>query len=326
MSENQLKKMDRPSRLRLYIAPTLLLLLSLAFTVGWIIVSNRVEAHLDRLIADEASKGRLWSCGSRKFAGFPFRIEVECLDARVKVTNELNFEAKLPRVIGVAQIYDPSLVIVEAEGPLSTSQSDRPIISASWTMLRSSLHMQADRIPDRLALVGEGINIKYEANGQSAAMTKGELHLRVKPADNKPANDLEFAARAEGLSSDMMSGVPANFETAGILEQGFEFLKFKGPETIDIWRRANGRLILQSFLVSRGYQSLDLKGTLGLDEQRRPTGQIEFAGKGLDDFFKSAGFSKFSALQTASVRVPLIFVNGYLLLGPFKMAELRPLY
>lgn len=326
MTENQLKKKGRPSRLRLYIAPALLLLLSLAFSVGWVFVSNRVEAHLDRLIADEASKGRLWSCGARKFAGFPFRIEVECLDARLKVTNEPNFDVKLPRMIAVAQIYDPSLVIVEADGPLSAAQSDKPIISASWTTLRSSLHMQADRMPDRLALVSEGLKIKYEARGQSAAMTKGELHLRVKPADKTPTNDLEFAVRAEGLFSDMMPGAPANFETAGILEQGIEFLKFKGPETIDIWRRANGRLILQSFLVSRGDQSLDLKGALGLDEQRRLTGQIEFAGKGLDDFFKSAGFSKFSALQTASVKVPLIFVNGYLLLGPFKMAELRPLY
>jgi hypothetical protein len=43
-------------------------------------------------------------------------------------------------------------------------------------------------------------------------------------------------------------------------------------------------------------------------------------------FFKSAGLSKFSTIQTTNLKVPLVFSNGYLLLGPFKLAELKPLY
>ncbi len=326
VTEIQSKKKDRPSRLRLYFAPALLLALSLALSVGWVMISHRVEAHLDRMIADEASNGRLWTCANRTIAGFPFRIEVECLDAQVKVANEPHFEAKLPRVIAVAQIYDPRLVIIEAQGPLSIVSSDKPTISASWTSLRSSIHMQSDQMPDRLSIVGEGINLKNEVRGQSAAMTHGELHIRVKPIDAKPSNDLEFALRAQGLSSDVMPGVPESFETSGALEQGIQFLKFKGPETIETWRRANGRLNLETFVISRGEQMLDLKGKIGLDEQRRASGQIEFTGKGLDEFFKSAGLSKFSTIQTTNLKVPLVFSNGYLLLGPFKLAELKPLY
>ena len=326
VTEIQNKKKDRPSRLRLYFAPALLLALSLVLSVGWVMISHRVETHLDRMIADEASNGRLWTCANRTIAGFPFRIEVECIGAQVKVTNEPHFEAKLPRIIAVAQIYDPHLVIIEAQGPLLIAASDKPTVSASWSSLRSSIHMQSDQMPDRLSIVGEGLTLKSEMRDQSATMTHGELHIRVKPIDDKPSNDLEFALRVQGLSSDVMPGVPASFEMSGALEQGIQFLKFKGPETIETWRRASGRINLESFIISRGEQMLDLKGKIGLDEQRKASGQIEFTGKGLDEFFKSAGLSKFSALQTTNLKVPLVFSNGYLLLGPFKMAELKPLY
>ena len=326
MTENQNKKKSRPSRLRLYFAPALLLALSLALSVGWVMISHRVEAHLDRMIADEASKGRLWTCANRNIAGFPFRIEIECLDAQVKVANEPHFDVKLPRIIAVAQIYDPRLVIIEAQGPLSIVASDKPAVSASWSSLRSSIHMQSDQMPDRLSIVGDSLTLKNEMRGQSVAITHGELHIRVKPNDDKPSNDLEFALRAQGLSSDLVPGTPAIFETSGAIEQGVYFLTFKGPETIETWRRANGRLDLETFTISRGDQMLNLKGQIGLDEQRRATGQIEFTGKGLDEFFKTAGLSKLSTLQTTNLKVPLVFTNGSILLGPFKMAELKPLY
>ena len=181
MTENQNKKKSRPSRLRLYFAPALLLALSLALSVGWVMISHRVEAHLDRMIADEASKGRLWTCANRNIAGFPFRIEIECLDAQVKVANEPHFDVKLPRIIAVAQIYDPRLVIIEAQGPLSIVASDKPAVSASWSSLRSSIHMQSDQMPDRLSIVGDSLTLKNEMRGQSVAITHGELQFDVSP-------------------------------------------------------------------------------------------------------------------------------------------------
>ena len=77
----------------------------------------------------------------------------------------------------------------------------------SSDLLRSSIHMQSDQMPDRLSIVGEGLTLKSEMRDQSATMTHGELHIRVKPIDDKPSNDLEFALRVQGLSSDVMPGV-----------------------------------------------------------------------------------------------------------------------
>ena len=65
---------------------------------------------------------------------------------------------------------------------------------------------------------------------------------------------------------------------------------------------------------------------MGLDGQRRPKGEIELSGTGLADFFKLSGNSKLVALQAKDVKLPLLFSSGKLLLGPFALAEMQPLY
>ena len=316
------------SRLRLYLAPALLLVLAVALSIGWLIFSREVETRLDALIAEEATKGRSWSCDNRKIAGYPFRIEIECINARLKDTGTSQSNVRLSRLGAVAQIYDPSLIIIEAQGPLVVDSKDQQSATAEWTSLRSSVHINASHKPDRLSIVGEGVSLKFQNKGQTQnlVMTRGEFHLRIKPVDDKPSSDLEFAAKVESLTSDMMAGPSIQLETAGTIEQGVLYLNFKGIDTVESWRQAKGRLQLDVLKINRGEQNIEMKGTLGLDEQRKLSGQIEVSGKGLDDVFKSQGLSKLSGLQASNLKVPLIFTKGLLLLGPFKVAELPPLY
>jgi hypothetical protein len=319
---------ERPaSRLRLYLAPALLLFLAIALSIGWLILSRKVETRLDAMIAEEATKGRLWSCDDRRIAGYPFRIEIECINARIKDSGSSQSEVRLSRLGAVAQVYDPTLIIIEAQAPLLVFSKDQQIARVEWSSLRSSVHISGGE-PDRLSISGDGVSVKTQFNGQpsNVVLAHSELHFRIKPENDKPSKHLEFVAKADGVSSDVMPGPLANIELAGTVEQGIQFLNYRGIESLETWRQAKGRIELDAFKITRGEQNLEVKGTLGLDDQRKPSGQIEVSGKGLEDLFKSQGLSKLSVLQTSNVKVPLIFTKGLLLLGPFKVAELHPLY
>ncbi|MFM8607125.1 MAG: DUF2125 domain-containing protein [Hyphomicrobiales bacterium] len=327
MVDRQTGKERPASRLRLYLAPALLLALALALSIGWLILSRQVETKLDAVIAEEAVRGRLWSCDDRRIAGYPFRIEIECINARIKDSGSSQSEARLSRLGAVAQVYDPTLIIIEAQAPLLVFSKDQPIARVEWSSLRSSVHISGGET-DRLSISGDGVSVKTQLNGQPSnlALAHGELHFRIKPENDKPSNHLEFVAKADGASSDVMPGHLANIELAGTVEQGIQFLNYKGIESLETWRQAKGRVQLDAFKFTRGEQNLEVKGMLGLDDQRKPSGQIEVSGKGLEDLFRSQGLSKLSGLQTSNVKVPLIFTKGLLLLGPFKVAELQPLY
>ena len=321
-------EIKRPaSRLRLYLAPVLLLVLAILFSIGWLVVSRQVEARLDAMISEEAAKGRSWSCDNRRVAGYPFRIEIECINARIKDSGPSQNEARLSRLGAVAQVYDPTLIIIEAQGPLLVLSKEQLIASVEWSSLRSSVHISGVQ-PDRLSISGEGVSIKAQLNGQPSnlAFAHGEFHLRIKPENDRASNHLEFVTQVDGISSDTMPGPVAKIEIAGTVEQGIQFLNYKGIESLEDWRQAKGKIQLDALKITRGEQNLEVKGTLGLDEQRKPSGQIEVSGKGLEDLFKSQGLSKLSGLQASNVKVPLIFSKGLLLLGPFKVAELHPLY
>lgn len=321
-------EIKRPvSRLRLYLAPALLLVLAILLSIGWLFVSRQVEARLDAMISEEATKGRFWSCDNRRVAGYPFRIEIECINARIKDSSPSQNEVRLSRLGAVAQVYDPSLIIIEAQAPLILLSKEQQIASVEWNSLRSSVHISGAQ-PDRLSISGEGVSVKTHLNGQpsNVALAHGEFHLRIKPENDRPSNHLEFVAQADGVSSDTMPGPVAKIEFAGTVEQGIQFLNYKGIESLETWRQAKGKIQLDALKITRGEQNLEVKGTLGLDDQRKPSGQIEVSGKGLEDLFKSQGLSKLTGLQTSNVKVPLIFTKGLLLLGPFKVAELHPLY
>lgn len=321
-------EIKRPiSRLRLYIAPALLLVLAILFSIGWLVVSRQVEARLDAMISEEATKGRSWSCDNRHVAGYPFRIEIECINARIKDSGPSQNEVRLSRLGVVAQVYDPTLIIIEAQGPMLALSKEQPIASVEWSSLRSSVHLSGGEL-DRLSIWGDGISIKTQLNGQpsNVSLSHGEFHLRIKPENDRPSNHLEFVTQAAGISSDTMPGPVAKIEIAGTVEQGIQFLNYKGIEALEMWRQTKGKIQLNALKITRGEQNLEVKGTLGLDDQRKPSGRIEVSGKGLEDLFKSQGLSKLSGLQASNVKVPLIFTKGLLLLGPFKVAELHPLY
>jgi len=68
---------------RLFIMPALLLVAAAAWSGFWFYAASEVGVRADAWQAQEAKSGRVYDCGQRTVAGFPFRLEIRCGDASV---------------------------------------------------------------------------------------------------------------------------------------------------------------------------------------------------------------------------------------------------
>src|SRR3954471_13532328 len=109
----------RRSLWRLFLMPVLLLAGALAWSAFWFYAASQVDENVDAWRAREAKSGRVYDCGKRAVAGFPFRLEVSCSGASVALTSQTAgssqgpVTARLGEILVVAQVYDPKLLIAE---------------------------------------------------------------------------------------------------------------------------------------------------------------------------------------------------------------------
>src|SRR6202162_4019613 len=100
---------------RLFIAPVLLLISAIAWSIFWFYAASQVDVQADAWRAQEAKSGRVYDCANRSVAGFPFRLEVRCDGATVTLKSQTAGQAAtqapvtaiLGEMLVVAQVYDP---------------------------------------------------------------------------------------------------------------------------------------------------------------------------------------------------------------------------
>src|SRR3954470_8874225 len=73
---------------RLFIMPALVVIAALAWSAFWFYAASEVGVRADAWAAQEAKSGRVYACGKRDVAGFPFRFEVRCSDASVSLFSQ----------------------------------------------------------------------------------------------------------------------------------------------------------------------------------------------------------------------------------------------
>src|SRR3981081_2970678 len=143
---------------RLFIMPALLVVAAIAWSAFWFYAASEVGVRADAWRAREAKSGRGYDCGKRSGAGFHFRPQVRCHDARVSLLSQTAaaaapFTAKLGEILVVAQIYDPKRLIAEFKAPATISDRGQPpSLNVNWTVGRSSV-FGLPAVPERASIV-----------------------------------------------------------------------------------------------------------------------------------------------------------------------------
>ncbi len=108
--------------------PALLVVAAIAWSGFWFYAASEVGVRADAWRAQEAKAGRVYDCGKRSVAGYPFRLEVRCDDASVALVSQTAgaaapFTARLGEILVVAQIYQPDRLIAEFKAPASLAEA-----------------------------------------------------------------------------------------------------------------------------------------------------------------------------------------------------------
>lgn len=346
----------KPRRLWLYLPFALLLLVALSWSAVWFYGRYRINLEIDNFFARQGSLGRIWSCPERSIAGFPFRIEGRCANPTYRQElapgDVLNGALKgLTIVATTAGAFTLGHVISEFDSPLVVQRAGVVETNATWKTARSSVRGGINRLEQAslevqgLAVtlgLAEGVSFQWKAEALS-------LHLR-ESADPVAVGAFDLAVRLQNAAIPELDNLLQSRDPI-TLELDARILKLASIDrrdwrvTLEAWRGNGGSVLVEQLKLSKGAPRLEAKGELSLDAQRRLQGQLATnfvnAGQILQQFGIGGtgnlggliggllgGQRQADQQRERSLRLPLVFEDGRIAVGPFKIpkVQLRPLY
>jgi hypothetical protein len=341
------------SRFWLFAPFVVLLLVAVAWSAAWVFFRQRAAEGLDAFLARQARAGRQWTCADRGIGGYPFRIEVSCGTLTVQRGDAT---ASFGRVLSVAQVYQPQLIIAEVAGPLQASDGGARI-DARWRLLQVSLHLTPGGF-QRASLVVDGPEVRAtgiapdEVAGRARRL---EAHLRPDPARFEQDGAYDVAATAAGAAVPFLddligSADPLEVALDATATRARGFSDAPAVTQLERWRQAGGTLEVKRLGLTKGPRRVEAKGLLALDDLHRPAGRVELAAAGIEELIARVTGVRVEGNGAAALigalmgqpppdpkrfpgdpkltqLPPLKLDRGRVLLGPFPLpVRLAPLY
>jgi hypothetical protein len=296
----------RYARWRIFVAPVLLLIVAVAWSAFWFYAASKVDVVTDAWRAQEAKSGRVYDCGRRSVAGFPFRLEVRCDDASVSLISQTAGQsatsppitARLGEIRVVAQVYDPKLVIAEFAAPATISdRGSGASFVASWSKGRSSV-VGLPAVPQRASIVFDDPTLDRvdgAARVNLASAKHVELHGRL--ADGAPLDRPVIEAVLEIASGRILEQHPLLAEPfeADIhtMVSGLKDLSPRPwPERFRMIQAAGGHLDIVQSRLQQGEVVAVATGTLGLSPSGCLDGELQMTVAGLEKVVPALGIDK----------------------------------
>jgi hypothetical protein len=339
----------RYSRVGLYVPIFALLVLAIGWSIFWYISATITGREIGAWIKREAEDGRVWACPERSVGGYPFRIEITCKDPSFSgPAAGIPVVGKLAGIHLVAQLYNPKLIIGEADGPFDfTLPQDGSHTTANWKLLQISVRGAPDAL-QRGSLVADEIEFHASvANGRTFSGRADNLQLHARRgAEEQHAYDFALTSTntASAELDDVMGiSAPATLQFSGTVTQAESIRGGTIAQILEHWRMAGGSLVLNQAVVVKGSLNAQATGTLRLDGAHRIEGRLDLTASGLAPVLQRYGIApqlldiggliggllsgRAPAPGTGQIRVPLTFDRGQLGLGPVRgLALLPPLY
>ncbi len=278
----------------------ILLFLVLALIAGWIgfwkYAAGEVATILDGWRAREAKSGRVYACGSQSIGGFPFRFELDCTHASAEFRGGVvPLKITTSHVMLVAQVYEPTLLIGEYEGPLTISEPGQTQrIIATWRLAQSSLR-GTPAAPERAAFVIDDPQIeRVTGNGHQSLMRAqhAELHGRIVEGsvDDKPVVELALELDQASLPVVHHAAIPPFDANIVVSLRGLkDFSPKPWPARFREIQAAGGRIEINRMRLQQGDTVAVGDGALSLNADGRLQGALRLTVAGIEPFLKAIG-------------------------------------
>ncbi|MBS0246833.1 MAG: DUF2125 domain-containing protein [Proteobacteria bacterium] len=275
------------------------LLVVVALLIGgwsafWYVAAGKAQTALEGWRAREAKSGRLYECGKESVGGYPFRFEFRCWNATALFQNARPpIEAKVGRVTVVSQVYQPTLLISEFEGPLTVAAPGKPPeLTMNWELFQSSVR-GTPAAPERASLVFDKPTLDAVNGADSRPLLRAEhleLHGRLLAGLVSDHPVLEVAVRTRGA---FVPGIPALAAQPvdAVFDTVFRGLSDFAPKPWSERFREiaanNGRIEITESRAVQGETLAVGAGNLSISASGRLQGQLELTIAGLEPFLKS---------------------------------------
>lgn len=334
------------SRKGLYI-PLVLFGVACALWGGfWFYARSQTVSIMDAWIAREARLGRTWTCPDRSVGGFPFRIELSCVNPTFHTAEPGRAgNGTLSGLAVTARAVDPKQVIAVFASPLKWTATAGDTVEITFGNARASYRGTPSTVDQMSFEFDKPVLTLTTSGGMAHAVSAEatEVHLRRAPGGDV-ATDLVLTAK--GVVSpalDVLSGEA----TPGAIDFRTRFTNFAPApprdwrETLENWRRADGEAKIEKLSLTKGPLALNLSGVLRLDELRRPEGDISGTAQGMNALMRAFGIDMgggagglLGALlgggrpnaPAKALPFSLRFDQGRMFIGPVPGPRLRPLY
>src|SRR5262245_32852947 len=156
----------------------------------WYYAAHVAERTLAGWREREAAVGRIHTCATQTIGGYPFRIELRCTEPTVEIRNlQPAMTIKSADIVVVAQVWDPTLLISEANGPLTVSENGRATASGNWQLAQASLR-GLPSAPERVSIVFDKLDVgRANGAGSESVMQADHAEIHGRVASGSTASD-----------------------------------------------------------------------------------------------------------------------------------------
>ena len=289
---------------RLFIMPALLVVAAAAWSAFWFYAASEVGVRADAWAAQEAKSGRVYACGKRSVAGFPFRLEVRCDDASVALVSQTAgaqapFTARLGEIMVIAQIYQPKLLIAEFKAPATLADRGQPpSMKVNWSIGQQQRDRLARYSAARFHRVRQSLDRPRQRTGcrrRSRAPAVPNCTAGSPKARRRINPVIETVLQISGGSVQEVHPLLAapfdvNVETR--LSGLKDFKPKPWPERFREIQAAGGHVEIVRSRVQQGDLISVAAGTLSLNAQGRIDGELQMTVAGIEKVIPALGIEK----------------------------------
>jgi hypothetical protein len=282
-----------------WLIPALVLVIIAAgWSAFWFYAADRARETIAGWIEREARGGRVYACGSEALGGFPFRIEFHCNLASA------NLEKSRPplrltatHIHAAVQVYQPTLVIAEVEGPLTVAEAGQPPnMTANWSLAQISLR-GTPRNPQRVSFSAGKLSLDRTAGGTGKpervfTAEKAQLHGRLASGTvrDDPVIDVAATLRAAtAMAWHPLASQPFDFDGDARLIGLRNFQPKSWPERFKEIQLSNGRIEVRNARLKQGDVLAVATGNLKLTRQGYLDGDLVVTATGIEKLLPALG-------------------------------------
>jgi hypothetical protein len=290
----------------LFVAPVLLLIAAIAWSAFWFYAASQVDVRADAWRAREAKSGRIYDCANHSVTGFPFRLEVRCGDASVKLVSQsagqlasqTPIEAKLGQILIVAQVYEPEHLIAEFTAPATISdRAGGQSFAVNWRVGRSSV-IGLPGVPQRVSIVFDDPaldRIDGSMHVPLAGAKHVELHGRLAEGSLADHTVIESVLEIRGGSIKGLHPLledPFDADVRALLSGLKDFSPKPWPVRFRELQAAGGHVEIEQSRLQQGDLIGIANGTLGLSPSGHLEGELQMTVAGIEKVIPALGIDK----------------------------------